>query len=75
MTKATNHLGREKENADCIVTVSSKDVVDLVNGNVNPVELERQGKLHIAGEAVLGEIFCWFLVGRLQWYKSSPDWW
>jgi len=75
LTKASNQLGRENGKADCIVTVSSKDAVDLVKGNVNPVELEMQGKLHIAGEAVLGEIFCWFLVGRLQWYKSSPDWW
>ena len=57
------------------MSVSSKDAVALVKGNINPVELEMQGKLHIAGEAAVGEIFCWFLVGRLQWYKSSPDWW
>lgn len=76
LTKASNQLCREDGKADCIVTVSSKDAVDLVKGNVNPVELEMQGKLHIAGEAVLGEIFCWFVVGRLQWYKSSRySWW
>ncbi|MBC6477899.1 MAG: sulfotransferase [Hormoscilla sp. GM7CHS1pb] len=76
LTKPSNHLEcGENGKADCTVTVSSKDAVDLVKGNFNPVELEIQGKLHIAGEAVLREIFCWFLVGRLQWYKSSPEWW
>ncbi|RQH17858.1 sulfotransferase [Okeania hirsuta] len=78
LTKPKNQISKEKaeRNADCVARVSAKDLVELVNGNTNPVELQMQEKLQITGDAKLAEIFCLFLVGRLQSYQSSVScWW
>ncbi len=61
--------------ADCTLTFTPEDALNIVNGNANPIELWMQSKLKVSGDRHLGEIFCWFLVDRLQWRKKSATWW
>lgn len=63
------------KDADCTLTFTPEDALNIVNGSANPIELWMQSKLKISGDRNLGEIFCWFLVDRLEWRKKSTTWW
>ncbi|NEQ98521.1 MAG: hypothetical protein F6K30_17675 [Cyanothece sp. SIO2G6] len=70
-------LEQGHKDADCTFTFSAEDVIGIFNGTLNPVERWMQGKLHVAGDRTLAEVFCWFLAGRLKWRKpsASSSWW
>ena len=61
--------------ANCTLTFLPEDAINIAHGNLNPIELWLQGKLKFSGDRELADIFCWFLVGRLQWRKKSATWW
>lgn len=61
--------------AHCTLTFSPKDAINIINSVSNPIELWMQGKLQVLGDRKLAEVFCWLLVGRLQWRKPSASWW
>lgn len=63
------------EQADCTLTFFAEDAIQIVNNTLNPIELWMQGKLQVSGDRRFAEVFCWFLVDRLQWRKPSSGWW
>ena len=75
LTKPEYSIKMEDRQADCTLSFFSEDVIDTINNKLNPIELWMQGKLQVSGDRKLAEIFCWFLVGRLQWRKPSASWW
>ena len=74
LTKPECPISRGDREADCTLTFFSKDAINIVNGNLNPIELWIQKKLIVSGDRELADIFCWFLVGRLKWRRSSSNW-
>ncbi|NEP13161.1 MAG: hypothetical protein F6K14_23730 [Symploca sp. SIO2C1] len=71
--KTGNGNGTADKKADCTLTFFSEEIINIVNGTVNPMELWIQGKLQVTGDRTLAEIFCWFLVGRLHCRKKNPS--
>lgn len=74
LTKPECPISRGDGEADCTVTFLSKDAINIVNGTLNPIELWIQKKLQVSGDRELADIFCWFLVDRLKWRRSSANW-
>lgn len=49
-TKPGGTIKKADETADCTVTITSADLVDIVNGKVNPQMAFMMGKLKISGD-------------------------
>ncbi len=62
LTKPSNQIAAGDENADCTITISSKDFVDMINSNLNPAEAWLQGKVHVAGDLTQAKMFGQFLL-------------
>jgi hypothetical protein len=37
-------------NSECVLTIEGNDLIDIINGNLNPAEAQMQGKIHLAGD-------------------------
>jgi len=63
------------EAADCTLTLSSEDLLAVINSQVNPLDLWNQGKIKSVGDREYAEKLAAFLVGRSDWQKDTDFWW